>query len=205
VIDNDGTGQYVYCGSDGYPEWAGRLLLNYYPTKEKALEIMELGDLSGLGKDLVSDDDSERTEAKYRDKGECWKDSAPKHLSTGLVELDRMIKEPYRTDAEYIYAFVGNCWLVYIRDYHVWKVLSAHPMQSDCLVNPLLYPKAIREQPVQLLSAEHSRIGRLLGTCSTSIQRGAIALREQIVAEIRRRGLNFHEVMSEEGKRCDSK
>ena len=112
VINADGTGQYIYCHSDGYPEWNGRLLLTYYPTKEKALEIMALGDLSALGRSLASESEvnrletadrldyecairADRTSAKHRDRGECWKDSAPRHLSEGLLELDRMIKEPY--------------------------------------------------------------------------------------------------------------
>ena len=204
VIENDGTGQYIYCGSDGYPEWVGRLLLTYYPSKEMALEIMKLGDLRCLGRALATDSDTERTTAKYRDLGECWKDSAPNRLSQGLVDLDRMIKEPYRTDAEYIYAFVGNCWMIYIRDYHVWKVLSAHPMQSDCLINPLLYPKAIKDQPLETLEIEYSRLTRLLSGSTSVIVKGAIELRERIVNEIRRRGLNFHEVMSEEGEPCES-
>ncbi|MXZ44689.1 MAG: hypothetical protein F4Z01_06930 [Gammaproteobacteria bacterium] len=55
VISNGGTGQYVHCYSDGYPEWNGRLLLTYYGTKEKALEIMALGDLSALGRSLASE------------------------------------------------------------------------------------------------------------------------------------------------------
>ncbi len=27
VIGNDGTGEYIRCNTDGYPEWVGRLLL----------------------------------------------------------------------------------------------------------------------------------------------------------------------------------
>ena len=193
VINTDGTGQYIYCTSDGYPEWNGRLLLTYYPTKEKALEIMELGDLSALGRSLSSESEvnrlekADRTSAKHRDRGECWKDSAPRHLSQGLVELDRMIKEPYRTDAEYCYAFVGNCWMVYIRDYHVWKVLSSVPMRSD-YANPLLYPLAIQEQPIEMLAQEHDKLLKIPNQKTT-------AVRENIVAEIRRRRMNPHDVL----------
>ena len=188
IIENGGTGQYVYCGSDGYPEWAGRLLLTYYPTKGMALEMMELGDLRGLGKSLASESECERTIAKHRDLGACWKDSAPRHLSQGLVELDRMMKEPYRTDAEYCYAFVGNSWMVYIRDYHVWKVLSSVPMRSD-YPNALLQPLAIQEQPIEVLAQEHSNLSKILNLKTT-------AVRGRIVDEIRRRRLNPHDVFA---------
>ena len=215
VINTDGTGQYIYCTSDGYPEWNGRLLLTYYPTKEKALEIMELGDLSALGRSLASESEvnrlekadrpdyemairADRTSAKHRDRGECWKDSAPRHLSEGLLELDRMIKEPYRTDAEYCYAFVGNCWMVYIRDYHVWKVLSSVPMRSD-YPNALLYPSAIRDQPIEMLAREYDKLLKIPNLKTK-------AVRENIVAEIRRRKLNPHEVFSNAGgAECVSK
>ena len=204
VIDSDGTGQYIHCHSDGYPEWNGRLLLTYYPTKEQALEIMGLGDLSALGRSLASESEvnrleiadrpdyemairADRTNAKHRDRGECWKDSAPKHLSEGLLELDRMMKEPDRTDALYCYAFVGNSWMVYIRDDHVWKVLSSVKMRSD-YPNPLLYPLAIRDQPLEMLAREHDELLKIPNQKTTYV-------REQIVAEIRRRKLNPHDVL----------
>ena len=215
VINTDGTGQYIYCHSDGYPEWNGRLLLTYYPTKAKALEIMALGDLGSLGRSLASESEvnrletadrpdyecairADRTSANHRDRGESWKDSAPGHLSEGLVELDRMIKEPYRTDAIYCYAFVANCWMVYIRDYHVWKVLSSVPMRSD-YPNPLLYPLAIQNQPLEMLAREHDKLLKIPNLKTTQV-------RENIVAEIRRRKLNPHEVFSDAGgAECVSK
>ena len=201
VIENDGSGQYIYCGSDGYPEWAGRLLLNYYPTKAKALEIMALGDLSALGRSLASESEatypegmderaisSDCTSARHRDRGECWKHNAPRHLTQGLVDLDRMMKEPYRTDAVYCYAFVGNSWMVYIRDYHVWKVLSSVPMRSD-YPNPLLYPLAIRDQSLETLTREHDKLLKMPSAYKTA------GIRQGIIDEIERRDLNPDEVL----------
>lgn len=42
----------VYCHWDGYPSYTGKMLLNYYNSKEKALAIIELGDLSFLDKSI---------------------------------------------------------------------------------------------------------------------------------------------------------
>lgn len=36
VIEEDGTLKYVYCHSDGYPSYLGRMLLTYYNTPELA-------------------------------------------------------------------------------------------------------------------------------------------------------------------------
>ena len=46
VIEEDGTLKYVYCHSDGYPSYIGRMLLTYYNTPELATGLVNLGDLS---------------------------------------------------------------------------------------------------------------------------------------------------------------
>lgn len=46
VIEEDGTLKYVYCHSDGYPSYLGRMLLTYYSTPELATGLVNLGDLS---------------------------------------------------------------------------------------------------------------------------------------------------------------
>ena len=37
---------YVYCHSDGYPSYLGRMLLKYYNTEKLAKELVQFGDLS---------------------------------------------------------------------------------------------------------------------------------------------------------------
>ena len=92
VIDNDGTGQYVYCGSDGYPEWTGRLLLlTYYPTRDTGVtdhgarrsQWSRQGHL-GIRRATPS---AQRRNIETR--ANVGRTNAPKHLSTGLVELDQ--------------------------------------------------------------------------------------------------------------------
>ena len=39
----------VYCHSDGYPSWNGKMLLKNYNSLDKIKAIVELGDLSWLG------------------------------------------------------------------------------------------------------------------------------------------------------------
>ena len=49
------SGKYktVYCHSDGYPDYVGKLLLTQYNTVEKLDELQSLGDISALGEKLT--------------------------------------------------------------------------------------------------------------------------------------------------------
>lgn len=46
------NGKYktIYCHSDGYPKGVGKTLLTEYNTEEKLDALLDLGDLSILGK-----------------------------------------------------------------------------------------------------------------------------------------------------------
>jgi hypothetical protein len=48
----DGTVQQVYCHSDGYLAWNGAYLLKHYMDPFKVRDLIDLGDLSVLGKDI---------------------------------------------------------------------------------------------------------------------------------------------------------
>ena len=43
----------VYCHSDGYPSYVGRILKDHYSTPEKIVRLMMLGDISMLGTEPV--------------------------------------------------------------------------------------------------------------------------------------------------------
>ena len=43
---------YIYCHNDGYPEYVGLNLLAHYSKREKVEQLMELGDLSTIGKEI---------------------------------------------------------------------------------------------------------------------------------------------------------
>ena len=71
-------------------------------------------------------------------------------------------------------------------------------MRSD-YPNPLLYPLAIQDQPLEMLAREHDKLLKIPNLKTTHV-------RENIVAEIRRRKLNPHEVFSDAGgAECVSK
>jgi hypothetical protein len=51
-LNSDNTVTYVYCHWDGYPEHTGAILKHHYTTSEKIDELLALGDLSVLGKEI---------------------------------------------------------------------------------------------------------------------------------------------------------
>jgi len=67
----------IYCHSDGYPSWNGRLLLENYQDPEKVAALIALGDISSLGERVnplgehsFENRESGTTVAYGRDRGE---------------------------------------------------------------------------------------------------------------------------------------
>ena len=69
----------IYCHYDGYPQYNGKLLLENYQTKDKIKELIELGNISCLDKEVAPSKDMEHTFYKpakdvtiayQRDRGE---------------------------------------------------------------------------------------------------------------------------------------
>lgn len=112
VEQEDGKFKGVYCHSDGYLTYNGAILLDYYNSKEKAEEILALGDLSILKQKLHPDpnkvhsfDFDKRqpfvTIAYGRDRGEN---------NTKAKEVDLKLLESDESWIEYVYIFKDNKW-----------------------------------------------------------------------------------------------
>lgn len=48
-VDHNGQTTVIYSHSDGYPEYVGKVLANYYTDPDKVDALMALGDVSILG------------------------------------------------------------------------------------------------------------------------------------------------------------
>lgn len=95
----------VYCHSDGYPKHTGKMLLDYYNSEEKALSIVNLGDLSFLDKSVECPKDHSfvnRVEGYSvfygRDRGE-------KNTSAEISFFN-----PYNKDDGYNYLWKNGKW-----------------------------------------------------------------------------------------------
>lgn len=109
IINPDGTIRSVYCHSDGYPSYNGRILLAHYKTARKINKLIDLGDLSSLDK-LVAPPKGKThsfdkscpgvTRAYMRDRGET---DCPAETSKTLQDFDGI-----DTGAQYTYLFSPN-------------------------------------------------------------------------------------------------
>jgi len=75
ILRADGSVISIYCHSDGYPEYTGKILYKHYTDEVKIQELMDLGDLSVLGPEIgVKHDfmkyDQSMCRAYGRDRGE---------------------------------------------------------------------------------------------------------------------------------------
>lgn len=51
--DESGKITAIYCHSDGYPTYVGKILRDYYDTPEKVKKLLALGNISTLGKEPI--------------------------------------------------------------------------------------------------------------------------------------------------------
>ena len=52
ILNSDNSIRMIYCHSDGYLDYNGRILLNHYTDAAKVAELIDLGDISSLGEEI---------------------------------------------------------------------------------------------------------------------------------------------------------
>lgn len=98
IIQHDSKFIGIYCHSDGYPEWNGKILLEHYNTHESALALISLGSLSSIARDGTPT-------AYHRDKGESW-DSVSPTVAASFSAVSSSIGHD-----DHIYLFQDGRWL----------------------------------------------------------------------------------------------
>ena len=117
-LQTDGSGiKAIYLHSDGYLEHAGRILDEHYRDESKVDELIALGDLSAIDKNIGNKiefgnyklrAENKQCVAYCRDRGEKYA-----HFDLLDSEID-LIKFAKRScDAEYVYMFAFGYWYVY--------------------------------------------------------------------------------------------
>ena len=111
MVEYDGSVTSIYCHWDGYPENNGRLLRKHWNDVYLIEQLMSLGDLSVLGKELGEKQDFDQpTDRSWclaygRDRGQ------PGAVAKSYVNAEAFIKNAtndYGTD--YIYLFQDDMW-----------------------------------------------------------------------------------------------
>lgn len=100
----------IYCHWDGYPEYNGKMLLKHYQDSEKITQLLDLGDLSTLGKEIGEKHDFSNTSRDYctaygRDRGELNVDA---HKTRTLYEMSKLFEN---SGVEWVYLWNGQEWL----------------------------------------------------------------------------------------------
>lgn len=113
-VNADETVSVIYCHWDGYPEGVGNTLLEHYTDESKVDELIALGDLSSLGREVgtirndFDNPDRDICVAYGRDRGDFGTKAS--HLPTlnGYLKDDAWI--------EYVYVYHNGTWFMFTRD-----------------------------------------------------------------------------------------
>jgi hypothetical protein len=98
----------VYCHYDGYPSFNGKVLREFYNTKEKASELINGGDMSCTWTNAGWTNETlpESGPLHYTSRGESIEMNAPR--------LDKDMEEFFTDNEEYSYVFTSAGWVCYI-------------------------------------------------------------------------------------------
>ena len=96
----------VYCHSDGYPSYNGKILYNYYSKREDVEKLISLGDLSVLDKRIEPTEGSGHCwDYDNRERGVCvfyGRDRGEEGVEPKEVKLEELVSDIW---IEYIYVF----------------------------------------------------------------------------------------------------
>lgn len=113
IVDKNGKVRGIYCHFDGYLSGVGKTLKNYYKDEKTVNKLIDLGDISTLGKKIDPDPSKEHnfdnrqkdvTTAYHRDRGEPLSIDKAK-------SLDELIRDIISNSTiEYLYIFKNGKW-----------------------------------------------------------------------------------------------
>lgn len=99
ILYKDNKYYTIFCRWDGYPGWVGKLLLNYYQSPQKIWELIQLGNILSLGREIGKkhkpevNNSSEVVTAHHRDKGEKWENTHYRIYNTKKEALVECIND----------------------------------------------------------------------------------------------------------------
>ena len=105
VRNTDASVDYIYCHFDGYPEHNGAILREHYSNINRVNELLNLGDLSVLGKFI-----GEKMDFNKRVQDTCLaygRDRGESNVSKKNSGYDELITNQ---NVDYVYIFDGDYW-----------------------------------------------------------------------------------------------
>ena len=105
IRNADASVDYIYCHFDGYPEHNGKILTEHYSNINRVNELLNLGDLSVLGKFI-----GEKQDFDKRVVGNCLaygRDRGESNVGKKNTGYDKLITDQ---NVDYVYVFDGDYW-----------------------------------------------------------------------------------------------
>jgi len=132
IVNEDGSVTGIYCHWDGYPENNGKLLLKHYNNSGIVNELMDLGSLSSLNKNLYCEDNNHSFNnpadgvcvAYGRDRGETGTNSK---TFDNISEFEEFAGNSW---SDYQYLFNNGKWQ-YRNHNGTWNELTARVCKCD--------------------------------------------------------------------------
>lgn len=129
----------VYCHSDGYPSYNGKILFENYKDRAKVEKLISLGDLSSLGERIEPTEGSGHNfEYSQREPGVCVfynRDRGETGVEAKEVTLEELAGDIW-IEYTYIYTLDGE-WKVFAYG-HLDKMSKLEDVLKD---ESILYPK----------------------------------------------------------------
>lgn len=115
IVNSDGKVRSIYCHHDGYLDYNGKKLVDFYDNEKVINELLDLGDLSALGNNPISDKEywknsgsfynfNEEFCLAYRDRGEDEVDAKEFNSFEEFKQAFPDLQE------EYNYVFMNGKW-----------------------------------------------------------------------------------------------
>lgn len=138
----DGSFEKIYCHSDGYLEYNGQILYNYYKDEDKINNLMNLGDLSVLGY-MVKPDPTIPHSFDYDNRQEGVTVAYGRDRDESGTE-----KKTYKNEKEFLDSFHDTwCEYAYLYDENSQKWLWAEiPYGKDKNINLKLLEETLKEK-----------------------------------------------------------
>ena len=116
---NTNEAKLIYCHSDGYLEYTGKILNEHYNSEDKVDELLSYGDLS-----IINENIGEKLDVSFNDytafanKKQCrfyGRDRGEKNKEATILKDESALLEFAfeQCDAEVVYMFAYGSWYVY--------------------------------------------------------------------------------------------
>jgi len=113
IIKEDDSVETIYCHNDGYIEYNGAILFLHYKDKDKIKGLIDLGDISSLGKEIIpkgkhsfDNREADITVSYYRDRGEDKNNTRAKVFAS----LEHYLNSDLSQEYDYLYNLKNKKW-----------------------------------------------------------------------------------------------